>query len=283
MAGVPGLALRGLNGSARRRGTAFVMVGAGLGAVMGAFAIGTLAPRSASMAWRVLAVLASLLAIPVGWLLRSRAGETAMAAGLPSSTEVTGHRGDLSSAGGVGRAGPLRSLSLGYFLMGASQVPVVLYEPLVVSHRFGLAPGLGSDSLSLLGFGCASGALIAASVPRLWPTRSLLAIASWIGLCGSLLYLLGSSLAVVAAATYLTGTWIWIMVTLTYDRLQELVPESQQRRTWAMLTALLGIGFMLFSFGCARLAAAHLDTVLLIGTVIMALHVGMEFRQMQED
>jgi hypothetical protein len=257
------------------------MVGAGLGAVVGAFAIGTLASRSASMAWVVLGVLASLLAIPVGWLLRSSAGESASVPSAPS-TEPVSLRADRTAAETGWRPRPLRSLSLAYFLMGASQVPVVLYEPLVVSHRFGLAPGLSSDSLSLLGFGCASGACLAAGLPRVWPTRSLLAIASWIGLGGSLLFLLGSTLPVVAAATFLTGAWIWIMVTLTYDRLQELVPESQHRRTWAMLTALLGIGFMLFSFGCARLAAAHLDTVLLIGTVIMALHVVMEFKQMQE-
>ncbi|MEB3322340.1 MAG: hypothetical protein VKI81_05905 [Synechococcaceae cyanobacterium] len=38
---------------------------------------------------------------------------------------------------------------------------------------------------------------------------------------------------------------------------------------------------MAFSLACARIAAAHLDIVLLIGTVIMALHVVMEFKQMQ--
>jgi hypothetical protein len=59
------------------------------------------------------------------------------------------------------------------------------------------------------------------------------------------------------------------------------VPEVHHRRAWAFLTALLGFGFMGFSFGCAQLAAAHLNTVLLIGTVIMALHVVMEFQQMQ--
>jgi predicted MFS family arabinose efflux permease len=280
MAGVPGLALRGLTGNRRRRGTALVMVGAGLGAVVGAFAIGTLAPRSASMAWVVLAVLASLLAIPVAWLLRSPAGENAQLPG-PSTTEPGALGDGMNAAGSGGRARSLRALTFGYFLMGASQVPVVLYEPLVVSRRLGLAPGMSSDSLSLLGFGCASGALLAASLPRVWPTRTLLAIASWVGLAGSLLYLFGSSLPALAAATFLTGVWIWTMVTLTYDRLQELVPESLHRRTWAKLTALLGIGFMLFSFGCAGLAAAHLDSVLLIGTVIMAFHVVMEFRQMQ--
>jgi hypothetical protein len=282
MAGVPGLALRGLTGNRRRRGTALVMVGAGLGAVVGAFAIGTLAPRSASMAWVVLAVLASLLAIPVAWLLRSSAGEDAALPGR-STIEPAALRKGVTAAWSGGKGRSLRALSMGYFLMGASQVPVVLYEPLVVSRRLGLAPGLSSDSLSLLGFGCASGALMAASLPRVWPTRSLLAIASWIGLAGSILYLLGRSLPAVAAATFLTGVWIWTMVTLTYDRLQELVPESRHRRTWAMLTALLGVGFMLFSFGCAGLAASHLDTVLLIGTVIMAMHVVMEFRQMHGD
>jgi hypothetical protein len=281
MAAVPGLALRGLSGSRRRRGTALVMAGAGLGAVVGAFAIGSLAPRSASMAWMVLAVLASLLALPVAWLLRSSAGETPPVQERSDTTTGELRGGMYSERTGRG-AGPLRALSLGHFLMGASQVPVVVYEPLLVSHRLGLAPGLSSDSLSLLGFGCASGALLAASVPRAWPTRSLLAIGSWIGLIGSLLFLLGHSLAVLAIATFLTGAWIWIMVTLTYDRLQELVPEPLHRRWWALLTALLGMGFMLFSIGSARLAADHLDTVVLLGTVVMALHVVMEFSQMQQ-
>ncbi|MBE9173924.1 YbfB/YjiJ family MFS transporter [Cyanobium sp. LEGE 06143] len=282
MAGVPGLALHGLSGHRRRRGTALVMVGAGLGTVVGAVAIGSLAPRSASMAWVVLAALASLLAIPVGWLLRRSAGA---AASPPSrrSSEAAGLRGDLISAESVWASPALRFLSLGYLLMGASQVPVVLYEPLVVSHRFGVSPGLSSDSLSLLGVGCATGALLAASVPRSWPTRSLLALGSWVGLGGSVLFLLGRSLPVVAAATFLTGAWIWIMVTLTFDRLQELVPEAQHRATWAWLTALLGIGFMLFSFGCAQLATDHLDNVLLLGTAFMALHVVIELRQMQAD
>lgn len=225
-------------------------------------------------------MLASLLAIPVTWLLRRSAGERGTEPGK-AITEPEVPRVGLAAVRTDWSARSLQALTLGYVLMGASQVPVVLYEPLVVSRRLGVAPGLSSDSLSLLGFGCAVGALLAASLPRAWPTRSVLAISSWIGLAGSLLYLLGSSLPVVAAATFLTGLWIWMMVTLTYDRLQELVPESQHRRSWALLTALLGIGFMVFSFGCARLAADHLDTVLLIGTVVMALHVVMEFRQMQ--
>ena len=281
MAAVPGLALRGLKGSRRRRGTALVMAGAGLGAVVGAFAIGSLAPQSASMAWMVLAVLASLLALPVAWLLRSSAGETPQIHDRLDTVSAQ-LRWDVSSEEPGRRAGALRALSLGYFLMGASQVPVVVYEPLLVSHRLGLDPGLSSDSLSLLGFGCASGALLAASLPRAWPTRSMLAIASCIGLTGSLLYLLGHSLPVLAAGTFLTGAWIWIMVTLTYDRLQELVPESIHRQRWALLTALLGIGFMLFSFGCAGLAARHLDRVMFLGTMVMALHALMEFWQMQE-
>lgn len=276
MAGAPSIALAGMAGIARRRGTGIVMSGGGIGAIMGAFAVGTLAPAAPATGWLVLASLASLLAVPVIWMLCSVTPELQATPSAPSPTPSP------LPTGGSGRRQSLRALTAGYLLLGAAQVPVVLYTPLLVSRRLALSPALSSEFLSILGLGCALGALMAASVPKAYPTRLLLPLASLVGLAGSVCLLFGTSLAVIGLAAFLSGMWVWLIVPFTFDRLQELVAPHLQRRQWAWLTTLLGTGFMAFAFLCAPLAAHHLKAVLVLAVALMVLHVGMEVLQARE-
>ncbi len=274
MTGLPSLALREVDASLRRRATSVVMAGAGLGGILGALSIGTLTPRSPQGAWLVLAAVSTLLAMPVAWLLSRRDDRLSLPRGAIDPPAPP----PAAAIGGEARAS-LVTLAGGYLLVGAAQVPVVLYEPLLISRRLGADPAVSSDSLSILGAGCAAGALLAALLPRSWPSRTLLPLAALIGWLGSLLFMAGQTFATISAGSFLVGFWIWMVATLTYDRLQDLVPSEHHRRHWASLTALLALGFMLCSFAIAPLAGDRLDTIPRLGVGLMAIHGLLEVAQ----
>ncbi len=168
----------------------------------------------------------------------------------------------------------------GGLLIGAGQVPISLYAPIVVAQKFGGASSLSSDSLAVLGLGSTGGALTAAFLPRRWPTSLMLPLVSCIGLLASVLFLFSDEVSIILLATFLIGVWIWMTVTLTYDRLGEFLPSPDVHlRVWAFVVSSAGFDYAAFSLSFAHLASANLNLVLLIGIGVLGLQLIMELLQ----
>ena len=276
ISGIPPLALAQSSSSQRRKNSAMVLAGGGAGALIGACSIGIFAPSSPQMAWVVLAICATALAFPVFWLLRSSIHEQ-LASAQSISTDISMKTPEIS----IGQRWRVAALLIGGgLLLGAGQVPVTLYTPMVVSQRLGLDPSVSSESLAVLGLGSSIGALVAATFPRRWATASLLPLASIIGLIGSLLFSFSDHLSTVLLATFLIGIWMWVTLSLTYDRLGELVTSpGLNRRLWALMATTAGLGYATFSFSFSNLASSNLNAVLFIGVFVIAFQFLMEIMQ----
>ena len=275
MSGMPGLALEGAPAMLRRRDSGMVLAGGGFGALIGAFAIGIFAPNSARGGWIVMALIATVLTLPVVWLIRtakaqnSRPGSSTTpeapiaAAGIKPKPQQRWRVGVLICGGGL--------------LVGAGQIPICLYAPIVVYERLGGGASLSSESLAVFGLGSAIGALSAAFLPRHWPTALILPLVSLIGLLGSVLFLFSNSLSTILSATLLIGIWMWMTIPLTYDRLGELgLSTDVHRRVWALMSTLAGLGYATFSLSTAGLTSQHLKTVLFLGVLVIVLQFTME-------
>lgn len=278
MSGIPGIATATAPKHRRRRAASLVMAGAGSGALLGSFAIALLAPESAHLAWLVLMAIGLALAFPIGWLLTKAFPQVDQQLQPPSPT---GKASTPPHREGFRLSLPLVALVMAYFFVGAGQIPVVLYEPLRVSEKLGADPLLSSASLSILGFGCSFGALLAASFPIGWSTRWLLPIIAFVGLIGNSLFLVSESIEGLAIATFFVGAWIWLNTSLTFHRLSEMVPASIHGQTWALTTMIAGVGASLFSFVTSPLANSQMDKLIQLGIAVMLIHLAMDLLQIR--
>ncbi len=276
MSGIPGLALEGAPSALRRRDSGMVLAGGGFGALIGAFAIGIFAPESARGAWIVMSLIATVLTLPVLWLIRTSRAEDS-SPGSSTTPEAS------TAAPGIKPGERWRVVVLicgGGLLVGAGQIPICLYGPIVVYDRLGGGASLSSESLAVFGIGSAIGALTAAFLPRHWPTALILPLVSLIGLLGSVLFLFSNAISTILLATLLIGIWMWMTIPLTYDRLGEIgLSADAHRRVWALMATLAGLGYAIFSLSSAGLASKHLNTILLIGVLVIVLQFGMEILQ----
>ena len=277
MSGIPHLATLGCADAQRRRASALVMAGAGIGALVGALSVGSLPTETVELGWVVLGTVAAFLAIPVGWLLLVGFREEAQQD--PEAPLAHGEEPRIPASSWL----PLAALTLGYLLLGAGQTPVALYEPLLFSERLGETPTMSSASLAVFGAGCSAGSLLAISFPRRWPTVVLLPTVACLGLLGNILFLTGSSAMALDAASFCVGAWIWLTASLTFDRLSQLVDPSELRPTWSLITMILGIGFALFAFATSPLVSQHIDALILIGVGVVTLQVVAELVQWLGD
>ena len=277
MSGIPNLATHGCADGQRRRASALVMAGAGIGALIGALSVGSLPMETAQLGWFVLGTVAVVLSIPVGCLLL--VGFRDEAKHNPEAPKAQGEESRIPASSLI----PLAALTLGYLLLGAGQTPVALYEPLLVSERLGASPMMSSSSLAVFGAGCTTGSLLACTFPRHWPTMVLLPVVACLGLLGNILFLTGTSAVGLGAATFCVGAWIWLTASLTFDRLSQLVDPRQLRTAWSLITMILGIGFALFAFATSPLVSHHIDGVILIGVIVVGAQVAAELIQWLGD
>ncbi len=274
VSGIPGLALKGIPKQQSRRYTSLLMSGAGIGALLGALAIGTIAADSPHMAWIVISASATLLAFPVAWLLKSSSKKSDEKI-LPSKTTPT----ITTNKKTTNQTWKLAGLAAGYSLIGAGMVPVVLYGPLIANERLGATPTLSSDSFALFGIGSVFGCFIASTLPRGWSTSNLLPVTSLIGLLGSILFRVADYLYIEMLAIFLVGSWAYMTVTLTYDRLGELLDDSQKNRWWALISSFLGISYSGFALIFSHLAGVSINRLLSVGIAIMICQLFMELLQ----
>ncbi|MFL0769650.1 MAG: YbfB/YjiJ family MFS transporter [Prochlorococcus sp.] len=277
MTGLPQLALFEVPQAHKRAATGGVMAGGGIGALIGAFAIAKFAPDSPQMAWIVLALISSVLSLPVFWLLNRRKVRQLDDGTRPES--LTPHKSDQKPVIRMLLEKPLLVLLLGYVSLGAAQVPVILYEPLVISGRLGIDSVATSDSLAILGLGSAAGAFLASCFPRKWSTSYLLIVTSVLGLIGNILFLCGQNMFSVELAAFLVGAWLWVITSLTFHRIEELFGADMQRQLWAFFSLFAGSAFMLFSFLSAFYVARGIEVILFAGVVLMVIHLAMEILQ----
>ena len=280
MSGMPALAIQAAPARRQRQASALVMSGAGFGALLGACAITAWSQASSRQAWLIVLIISLVLAGPVIWLLRRRPAskpphQVPFTVGFSDSGS---HRGSFtgSHSGDRGRgpdAAPLLAISLACLCAGGAQVPVVLYAPLLMSERLGSTASHSSASLAVLGSGCVIGALLAASFPVRWPTRSLLPVMASVGVVGTLLFWQATTEAQVGWGVFLVGTWLWLFTSLTFDRLGQLLDEGQRRRLWPLMTLLIALGFGLFSLLTASLARTRLDQLIVAGLILMVLQL----------
>ena len=131
----------------------------------------------------------------------------------------------------------LAGLASGYSLIGAGMVPVILYGPLIATQRLDASPIMSSDSFALFGIGSVVGCFVASAFPSQWSNRTMLSLVSLFGLLGSVMFLIASDLYIEMTAIFLIGAWAYMTVALTYDRLGELLNESQKKRWWSLISS----------------------------------------------
>ena len=112
MSGIPNLATHGCADGQRRRASALVMAGAGIGALIGALSVGSLPMETAQLGWFVLGTVAVVLSIPVGCLLLI--GFRDEAKHNPEAPKAQGEESRVPASSLI----PLAALTLGYLLRG---------------------------------------------------------------------------------------------------------------------------------------------------------------------
>ena len=276
VSGIPILALVDVPLNLRRRGSAFVQVGVGLGTLIGAFMIATFAPSSSYLAWICLAILATATSFPTLWLIRSSRRDQSSVGQLSSNQKSTDSQ--VIKAMLSWRVAAV--ITGGGLLVGAAQCPIILYAPIVISHRLGGDAALSSESLAFVGAGAVVGALSVAFMPRRWPSSLMLPFVAAIGLISNVLFLTANSIPTILLTIFLMGMWLLAIISLSFVRLADLLPSSEiHRRIWSVYVLSYTFGFVVFAFSFAGLASSNLNALISIGVLFSVLHLIVEILQ----
>ena len=275
VSGLPSLALERVPLIWRRQAAGLVMSGGGVGALLGAVAIGVFSPTSAPSSWNVLALLTVILSLPTFKLLSRnfQSHVTLRQSNFNTVKEVKSKRN-----GRINRISIL-FIILGFAFMQVGQVPVILYEPLVAIKEIGLSSAVASNIDGLFGFGLILGGLIPSIIPAKLTTKALLPLISLFGLFGVFLFGISRDELILSVSISLIGVWDMMIGTLTFDRLGQLCDEELQRRSWAFATSFGSLGFITFSTATSQLSGNNIGLILIFGTVAVAFHTLLEFAQ----
>ena len=275
VAGLPSLALERVPPNWRRQATGLIMSGGGVGALLGAVAIGTFSPTSAPTAWNVLALLTAFLSLPTIKLMFTN-----------FKLQANCTKSNFEASSDVKSKSKSRSLGLsilfiitGFVFMQIGQVPVILYEPLIAIKKIGLTPMVSSNVDGLFGFGLIMGGLIPSMTTSRLTTRAFLPLISLFGLLGVILFGATQHASTLSISILLIGVWDMMIGALTIDRLGQLCNEELQRRYWAFATSFGSLGFIIFSTLTSQLSATNINLVLTLGIVAVVIHALLEFMQ----
>lgn len=275
VAGLPSLALERVPPNWRRQSTGLIMCGGGVGALLGAVAIGTFSPTSAPTAWNVLALLTVFLSLPTLKLIFTnfKLQASLTKSNIKPASDVRSR----SKFGTLG--GSILFIIMGFVFMQVGQVPVILYEPLIAIKKIGLTSMVSSNVDGLFGFGLIMGGLIPSITPSKLTTRAFLPLISLFGLLGVILFGAAQNVSVLSISIFLIGVWDMMIGTLTIDRLGQLCNEELQRRYWAFATSFGSLGFIIFSTATSQLSGTNIEIVLMLGIVAVVIHTLLEFLQ----
>ena len=275
VAGLPSLALERVPSNWRRQSTGVIMCGGGVGALLGAVAIGTFSPTSAPTAWNVLALLTMFLSLPTLKLIFSNFKLQANC--TKSNIKAIRDVRLRSKAGTLGRS--ILFIIMGFVFMQIGQVPVILYEPLIAIKKIGLTPMVSSNVDGLFGFGLIMGGLIPSITSSRLTTKAFLPLISLFGLLGVILFGATQNVSALSISILLIGIWDMMIGTLTIDRLGQLCNEELQRRYWASATSFGSLGFIIFSIATSQLSGTNINLVLVLGIASVVIHSLLEFMQ----
>jgi len=279
VSGLPTLALERVPQQWRRKATGGMMCGGGIGALLGAIAIGTYSPTSAANAWAIVAVLTIALSLPTLELLSRRGQHKNNNSESAESTIQDNEKTNQNHHKSRTAKSLIPIIILGFALMQVGQVPAILYEPLVAINKIGLTSKLSSSIDSLFGVGLILGGLIPTLTPAKLTTKAFLPIISMVGLLGVVLFGFANSAEILSLSIFLIGIWDMMTGTLTLDRLGELCDEDAQRRTWATATSVGALGFIIFSSATSHLSRENIGLILTLGVAVVAMQVGLEWIQ----
>ncbi len=275
VAGLPSLALERVPPNWRRQSTGVIMCGGGVGALLGAVAIGTFSPTSAPTAWNVLALLTVFLSVPTLKLVFTNFKLQANFA--KSNFKAVSDVRSRSKAGARGSS--ILFIIMGFVFMQIGQVPVILYEPLIAIKKIGLTPMVSSNVDGLFGFGLIMGGLIPSITSPNLTTKAFLPLISLFGLLGVILFGATQNVSALSISILLIGIWDMMVGTLTIDRLGQLCNEELQRRYWASATSVGSLGFIIFSTATSQISGTNINLVLVLGIASVVIHALLEFMQ----
>ncbi|ABI47293.1 YbfB/YjiJ family MFS transporter [Synechococcus sp. CC9311] len=275
VAGLPSLALERVPSNWRRQSTGVIMCGGGVGALLGAVAIGTFSPTSAPTAWNVLGLLTVFLSLPTLKLIFTNFKLQANFA--KSNFKNVSDVRSRSKAGAPGSS--ILFIIMGFVFMQIGQVPVILYEPLIAIKKIGLTPMVSSNVDGLFGFGLIMGGLIPSITSSRLTTKAFLPLISLFGLLGVILFGATQNVSALSISILLIGIWDMMIGTLTIDRLGQLCNEELQRRYWASATSFGSLGFIIFSIATSQLSGTNINLVLVLGIASVVIHALLEFMQ----
>ena len=279
VSGLPTLALERVPKQWRRKATGGIMCGGGIGALLGAIAIGSYSPTSASTAWNIVAALTIGLSLPMFRLLNGAMQPKNNDIELTTNTIQNSEKANERQYTSRPTKLLIPIIIMGFALMQVGQVPAILYEPIVAINRIGLTPKLSSSIDSLFGIGLVIGGLTPTIAPSKLKTKVFLPMIALVGLTGVVLFGIASNLAILSLSIFLIGVWDMMTGTLTLDRLGELCNEDAQRRFWATATSIGALGFIGFSTATSHLSRHHIDLILTLGIAVVAIQVALEWIQ----
>ncbi len=271
LSGSPSLALSGIPADLQRRASAAILGGGGGGTVLGATTISLFQPPTATAGWGTLAVLNLILAGPVIWLIRTqRLQEFEAKKDTNESTPVAGITAERR------KILLITLLGFGIFLAGAGRVPMFVYGPLVAETLLNIKGSFSTLLIGVAGVGALTASMLLISLPKSIKTHLLLPLAAAIGLFGSYLYVMSSSLSTLLVSGFLLGAWGIAISSLTLAQLQTITPVPAQRRLWSLFTTLQAMAFLLCSMFTAPFADQRLPLLLLIGMMLLSIQLATE-------
>ena len=145
-------------------------------------------------------------------------------------------------------------ITAAYTLMSVAVVPHTLFLADYMHNDLGLSAGDSSSLFSILGVGCAVGAIYVGPLTRLVDTRSSLAINYVMATAAIAMVLLFDSVIVVASSAFLIGVSLMGVVAISSIRTLEIVGLSRHAHFW---------GGMALGFGAGMAAGSYAMSVLL--------------------
>lgn len=145
-------------------------------------------------------------------------------------------------------------ITVAYTLMSIAVIPHTLFMADYMDRDLGLSIGDSSSLFSILGAGCAVGAIYIGPLTRLFETRWSLVINYMMGAAAIAMVLLFDSVIIVASSSFLIGVSLFGVVALTSIRTLEIVGLPRHAHFW---------GFMALGFGAGMAAGSYAMSALL--------------------
>ena len=279
--GIPSFGIRRLDPSQKRAALGFTFAGAGFGAVIGSLLISAFTAGSTLGSWFLIGALTAVMAVPIYLLInreisRLRESSNSSVHNQSSAVPVPQESGSASKAKSIQWKPSLVVFAITAFFFGAGQVSILTYEPLYLTSVFKMTEADASSSYSLVVFGYMIGAIIGGLIPKKFSTDLLLQISSWIGVIGITLFIGTPVISLVTLGGVLFGIWNGAYIGLLVARIGEVVGPDMARKTWAIFSFVLSIGFIIVTFVSGFISQFSVQSIFHLGLALVVIHAFLE-------